>query len=215
MQEPLAGQPGIAARPARGLLAPVLACAAVLAFFALQVVLQGPMTRLDQDITFYLATHRQAWLSHAMLLVSNSHGTEKLLGAAVLLGLWRFQRRDPGAVRMLAVVPAGMLLNVGLKNLFQRPRPTLEEPLVHLSTYSFPSGHAVASTVFYGALCALVFMHTRSAALRALAVVLCMAMVLLVTFSRVYLGAHYLSDVVAGVSVGLLCLLLFTRFARR
>jgi membrane-associated phospholipid phosphatase len=214
MQQPLAGEPGIA-RPTRWRLAPVLACAAVLFFFALQLVLQGPMTRIDQDLTLYLATHRQAWLSHAMLLVSNSHGTEKLLGVTVLLGLWRFGRRDLGAVRLLAVVPAGMLLNVGLKNLFQRPRPTLEEPLVQLSTYSFPSGHAVASTVFYGALCALVFMHTRSTGLRVLAVALGIAMVLLVTFSRVYLGAHYLSDVVAGVSVGLLCLLLFLRFVRR
>lgn len=214
MQEPLAREPRIA-RPYRSLLVPALACVAVLVFFALQLLLQGPMMHIDQEITFHLATRRQAWLSHAMLLVSNSHGTGKLLGATVLLALWRVWRRDPGAVRTLAVVPAGMLLNVGLKNLFQRPRPTLEEPLVHLSTYSFPSGHAVASTVFYGALCSLVFMHTRSPVLRALAVVLCMAMVLLVTFSRVYLGAHYLSDVVAGVSVGLLCLLVFMRFARR
>jgi undecaprenyl-diphosphatase len=108
-----------------------------------------------------------------------------------------------------------MLLNVGLKHLFQRPRPILDEPLVELVTYSFPSGHAVASTVFYGAACALVCTHVRSPALRVLAVGAAIAMVLLVTFSRVYLGAHYLSDVVAGVAVGLASLLLFLRWRAR
>ena len=108
-----------------------------------------------------------------------------------------------------------MLLNVGLKNVFTRPRPVFEEPLVHLSTFSFPSGHAVASTVFYGALCALVLAHARSPAARAAAIVATVVMVLLVCFSRVYLGAHYLSDVVAGVCVGTLCLLPFLRLASR
>jgi membrane-associated phospholipid phosphatase len=102
-----------------------------------------------------------------------------------------------------------MLLNVALKNLFLRPRPLLDDPLVRLATLSFPSGHAVASTVFYGAACALVFALTGSRVLRAAALAGAAAMVLLVTFSRVYLGAHYLSDVVAGVAVGLVCLCLF------
>jgi undecaprenyl-diphosphatase len=63
--------------------------------------------------------------------------------------------------------------------------------------------------VFYGALCAVVFARWRSRAVRALAVGLATLMVLLVTLSRVYLGAHYLSDVVAGVAVGAICLALF------
>jgi membrane-associated phospholipid phosphatase len=81
--------------------------------------------------------------------------------------------------------------------------------LVQLTTFSFPSGHAVASTVFYGAICALVFTRVRSPVLRVLAAVLAVVMVLLVTFGRIYLGAHYLSDVIAGVAVGMLCLALF------
>jgi undecaprenyl-diphosphatase len=85
----------------------------------------------------------------------------------------------------------------------------LQDPLVHLLTLSFPSGHAAASTVFYGALCALVFARWRSRAIRAMALGFAAGMVLLVMFSRVYLGAHYASDVVAGVAVGGICLTLF------
>lgn len=193
----------------RRLLAPVIVCVAIFALLALQVILQGALTRVDQEITLFFATRRQQWLTQLTLAVAAAHETLKLLGVTALLAMWRIWRRDLLSVKLLAVVPVGMLLNVGLKNLIQRPRPTLEEPLVQLTTYSFPSGHAVASTVFYGALCALVFVHARTPVLRWLAALAGVAMVLLVSFSRVYLGAHYLSDVVAGMAVGTLCLLLF------
>jgi undecaprenyl-diphosphatase len=196
-------------------LAPVLACLAVVMLLALQVMTQGPMTRIDEAVTLFLASHRQPWLIQLMLWISDAHETLKLLAIAALVALWRGWRHDRAALRLLPVVPAGMLLNVGLKHLMQRPRPDLPEPLVHLVTYSFPSGHAVASTVFYGAMAALVFSHVRSPALRALAGVVAVVMVLLVTFSRVYLGAHYLSDVIAGVAVGIVCLILFLRWPPR
>lgn len=205
----------MSAVPQARVLAPALACAAILLFLALQVILQGPLTRVDQEVTLFFALRRQEWLTRFTLFFADAHDTVRVLAATALIAMWRFWRRDLRDVRLLAVVPAGMLLNVALKHLFQRPRPVLEEPLVHISTFSFPSGHAVASTVFYGALCALVFAHTRSPALRALAVLAAMVMVLLVSFSRVYLGAHYLSDVIAGAAVGLACLLLFLRYVRR
>lgn len=198
----------------RPLLA-VAACIAVIAFLAAQVLLAGPVTHVDLQVTTWLAGHRQPWLTPFMLFVADAHETLKLLAATALLGMvlaWRRHWRD---LRLLAVVPAGMLLNVALKHLFARPRPVLPEPLVQITTFSFPSGHAVASTVFYGMLCMLLFAHTRSRARRVLALGIAAAMVLLVTFSRVYLGAHYLSDVVAGAAEGLALLLLFARFVRR
>lgn len=193
----------------------VLACLLVLALLASQVLLNGPFTRLDLDISLWLAAHRVPWLTQAAMVVSDLHQTRKVLAVTALLVAWRAWRRDWGSVRALGVVPAGMLLNVGLKHAFQRARPSLDEPLVHIVTYSFPSGHAVASTVFWGMGCALVCLHARSRALRAAAVLVAAMMVLAVCFTRVYLGAHYLSDVIAGVAVGTLCVLGFLRFAGR
>lgn len=188
------------------MLAAVVACLLVLALLTQQLLMQGAMTRIDESVTLFLAANRQGWLTRLMLWIADAHETVKLLAVTALIAMWRFWRHDRAALRILAVVPAGMLLNVALKNLLQRPRPSLPEPLVHLATYSFPSGHAVASTVFYGAVCALVFTRVRSPALRWLAAVGGVVMVLLVTFSRVYLGAHYLADVIAGVAVGTVCL---------
>jgi undecaprenyl-diphosphatase len=197
------------ARIARGRLALVLACVLLVAGLALQVWTEGPVTRLDQAVTLWLALHRSPVLTRAMLFVSAAHQTGKLLAVTALLGGWLAIRRDWAALPRLLVVPTGMLLNAGLKNVFQRPRPHLEHPLVQLATLSFPSGHAAASTVFYGALCALVFAHTRSAAARRFTLAAAGVKVPLVMFSRVYLGAHYVSDVVAGAAVGAICLALF------
>lgn len=190
-------------------LALVVACLLLVTVLGLQVWTDGPVTRLDADLTHWLAGRRQPWLTRAMLLVSEAHQTVRLLAVTALVAAWLAIRRDWPLLPRLLVVPAGMLLNAGLKQLFMRPRPQLDDPLVQLATLSYPSGHAVASTVFYGAACALVFARCRGPVARTLAVVAAVAMVLVVMFSRVYLGAHYLSDVVAGAAVGSLCLVLF------
>lgn len=187
------------------------ACLLLVAVLAWQVMTGGVLATLDLRLTLWLASHRQGWLTQAMLAVSELHRTLCILGATAAVAAWLLWRRRRREALALAVIPAAMLLNVGMKNVVQRLRPALEEPLVHLSTFSFPSGHAVASTVFYGTLCGIALAHLRSPPARAAAIAAAAAMVLLVTFSRVYLGAHYLSDVVAGVAVGVAWLLLARR----
>jgi membrane-associated phospholipid phosphatase len=163
------------------------------------------LAAFDQQVTQFLHARRTPWVTGIMLFVSNAHETIPILAAAVILAMWRWVRADRAGAMSLAVVPMGQLLNVGLKHAFQRARPVVTEPLVHLATYSFPSGHAVASTLFYGTVCALVLQRVKSRAWRVMAAVGAIAMILLVTSSRVYLGAHYLSDVIAGVAVGAAC----------
>jgi undecaprenyl-diphosphatase len=182
-------------------------CLAVFALLAAQVLRHGPLLALDQDASNWIAMHRSAGLARAMVLVSELHETVKLLAATALLALWRGARRDWGAVRALLVVPAGMLLNVGVKHVFQRVRPGWADPAVQLATYSFPSGHAVASTLFYGTVCVLALEHIRSPWRRRIAAAVAAGMVLLVAFSRVVLGVHYPVDVVAGMALGGACLL--------
>lgn len=192
----------------------ITAALAVFLVLALLLAFGSTLAAFDQQVTQLLHARRTPWLSRAMLFVADAHETVRVLAATVLLASWFLYRGDRAAAGMLAVVPAGQLLNVGLKHLFQRARPVVPEPLVHLATYSFPSGHAVSSTLFYGTLCALVLQRVRSPAWRVAAVAGAVAMVLLVSFSRVYLGAHYLSDVVAGIAVGTACVVAVLRWGR-
>ena len=187
----------------------MLACLAVVALLLVQVLTHGPALELDQEVSGFFAAHRGAALTAVMLAVSTVHETLHVLIAAAAIASWRAWRRDWGSARLLLVVPAAMLLNVGLKNLIHRARPAWSDPLVQLATYSFPSGHAVASTVFYGMCCALVLAHARSRLHRGLALAGAVFMVLLVGASRVVLGAHYPSDVLAGMALGLFCVLAF------
>jgi len=104
---------------------------------------------------------------------------------------------------LVVVAVAGRLtLNALMKLAFQRARPAFDDPLLTLATYSFPSGHVAGSTIFYGLLVAAVFARTKKPQRRALAIVGAALAIALVAFSRMLLGVHYLSDVVAAFAEG-------------
>ena len=116
------------------------------------------------------------------------------------------RKRFRWAVYLLVNASGGELLNMELKRYFERARPALAEMLRLTDGYSFPSGHAMGSTVMIGgltylALRALITWRQKSAAIAFGA-----TFVVSVAASRVYLGVHWLSDIGAGVSAGLLWL---------
>ena len=106
----------------------------------------------------------------------------------------------------LAIIGA---LNQILKNIVQRPRPT-EYRLINQSGYSFPSGHSMASVAFYGFLIYLIFKKVKNKKVRN-TVIFCLALlILLIGISRIYLGVHYTSDVLAGFLISVSYLMIFT-----
>jgi undecaprenyl-diphosphatase len=138
-----------------------------------------------------------------MLFVTYWHQQSGILVMAALLALYlRKHQAVYWFAALWAAVPGGMILNVLLKYTFQRARPIFDEPLVTLATYSFPSGHASGATLFYGFLAAYLVCALPRPGARAAVGVLALFMVALVALSRVYLGAHYLSDVLAGIAFG-------------
>ena len=109
--------------------------------------------------------------------------------------------------RFLAVVVTmggGSLLNILLKHFFHRQRPVLENPLVTLSSFGFPSGHTMGATLFYGLLALLIAHSTRWGwSHRIFAFCGAALLIGLVGVSRIYLGAHYLTDVLGAIALGL------------
>src|SRR5439155_11271838 len=93
----------------------------------------------------------------------------------------------------------GMLINLVLKAAYERLRPHFDDPLLVLTTFSFPSGHAAGAVLFYGVLAAFLVSRFYDWRARAACVAGAVGAVALVGFSRMYLGAHYLSDVLAAV----------------
>lgn len=151
------------------------------------------------DAPIMLAIHSlsQPWLDTAFKLVTETAGP--LVAIAVLITavlLWR-QRQWIMALLFPISFVGVVVLNTLLKAVFSRPRPTLFPPLVTETSYSFPSGHAMSAIAFYGLL-ALVLWHHRHYGWAILAGI----WVPLVALSRVYLGVHYPSDVLASLTLG-------------
>ena len=122
------------------------------------------------------------------------------LVAAIVL--WRKRLRTELELLLLAAIGAE-ILTVGLKLGFERERPFFPDPLATESTYSFPSGHASVSLAVYGTIGYILARHASTRGKQFAALAGAAVLVLLIGFSRLYLGVHYLSDVIAGFSLGL------------
>jgi membrane-associated phospholipid phosphatase len=102
----------------------------------------------------------------------------------------------------IAVVGSGLLLNGLLKSTFMRPRPIFLNPILLENGYSFPSGHAMAAMIAYGLLAYLVCLGLKKWRTRLLVILGFAVLISLIGLSRLVLGAHYPSDVVAGFAAG-------------
>lgn len=106
------------------------------------------------------------------------------------------------------------ILNQILKHIFQRPRPT-EYRIIDESGYSFPSGHSMVSMAFYGFLIYLIYKNVKNTYLKWGLITLLSVLIALIGLSRIYLGVHYTSDVIAGFLVSVSYLIIFTHFLPR
>lgn len=102
----------------------------------------------------------------------------------------------------LTVLGGALLLNGAIKEFYMRARPSQIEPLVKIGGYSFPSGHSMGSIIIYGGLLFLMIRLLRSNGLKVLLSVFFFTLILLIGLSRVYVGVHFPSDVIAGFSLG-------------
>lgn len=100
------------------------------------------------------------------------------------------------------------LLNQLLKNIIKRPRPVIGGG--KFSGYSFPSGHAMVSMAFYGLLIYLVFSSNLNKKVKILLITCLSLIILLIGFSRIYLGAHYITDVLSGFTSSIFYLTIYT-----
>ena len=117
--------------------------------------------------------------------------------------LW-IRKRQRWAIYLAVTAGGGALLNLEFKRYFERARPALAEMLRRAHGYSFPSGHAMGSTVVAGALAYLAVRSLRTWRQKAAAIAFAVTFIVAVAASRVYLGVHWLSDIGAGISCGLL-----------
>lgn len=175
----------------RGAAALVAALALVLAIALLQR--WGIVTDLNRGLMGTAGEAREGGAAvtlfmQAASLVGDTAGRLVLLGV-VCIGLWLVGRRRE-ALWFTATILGGMLLNMGLKQIFAAPRPDLLPHLDIVHSYSFPSGHAAGTLILFGAIAML--------GRRRADWIIALFLILAIGISRVWLGVHWPSDVTAG-----------------
>ncbi|MEO7184041.1 MAG: phosphatase PAP2 family protein [Rhodoferax sp.] len=162
-----------------------------------------PLTLLDAQIATWFHMHTTPSLTYFMWGVSYIYGVLGISVGALLFGAFLVRKREWFWLKYLVLaVLGGMLLNVLIKDIFGRTRPTFSDPILSLASYSFPSGHVAGTTLLYGVIAVFITSRIDSRALRASVVFFTLCMITLVALSRLYLGAHFLSDVVAAFAEG-------------
>jgi membrane-associated phospholipid phosphatase len=188
-----------------------VASALLFAAVAYDVVTNGLLSEQDVQVVAWLHVHGSAALDALLTWASFSGGPAITSAyASILIVAYLARRRIVAALAIGTTVYGAALFNIAVKHLVQRGRPALEDPVMTVPTYSFPSGHAAASTVFGGLICVLVWRSGFRGLRGGIAIACMVAWIALVGVSRVYLGLHYPTDVVAGTAEGLLWLMAWT-----
>jgi undecaprenyl-diphosphatase len=164
----------------------------------------GTTQAFDDAVMRWMAAHQTKVLQTAMLEIT-SLGTGTVVGMIVFIAgmfLWLNQHKH-SAILLVAATLGGMVLDNLLKIGFNRPRPHVFQWGTYAVSSSFPSGHAMSSVIVYGTVAYLAARLQRNVASRILTMTFAAVMIVLICASRLYLGVHYPSDVLAGVIVGL------------
>src|SRR5262249_40629723 len=140
-------------------------------------------------------------IMYVVTFLGNGETLIVLAAVAVLIVLIAGRHAD--ALLLVLALVASELFIQGLKFAVQRPRPPLEDARIVQGGFSFPSGHAALSATFYGTIAYLLILHVmRRELLRVVVGSTAALLVLTIGVSRIYLGVHYPSDVLAGWAVG-------------
>ncbi len=167
----------------------------------------------DSTLTHFIYLFRSPFMTTIMRDIT-FFGGQILLGSAVIVTiLFLLKKHKKDALVFAFILFFGIGLNLLLKDMFQRPRPDIV-PLVHETSYSFPSGHAMNSFIFYTCLSFFIFRRFKNKQLKIMLICGSALLIFLIGLSRIYLGVHYPSDVIAGYTAGLCWFVMVLLFDR-
>ena len=167
-------------------------------------VSSGKTQAFDDAVMHWVGLHQFPMLQAFMLEITALATASVVTAIVVISGMFLWLNKHKHSAILLGTAALGaIVLNNLLKLGFDRPRPTIFQWGTHPVSSSFPSGHAMSASVVYFTVAYLAARLQRKRAARVLTMMIAVAMVVSISLSRVYLGVHYPSDVLAGVTIGL------------
>jgi membrane-associated phospholipid phosphatase len=193
----------------------LLLIALIIFVYAARMVFIVQGSRFDENVFKAVAPYTSPGVSSFMRFITFL-GKHTLLIPLnlLLLGYFIYKKHRWFAIRIAALSLSSVVLSFSLKAYFQRERPEVQL-IGDISGYSFPSGHALISVVFYGLFIHIAWHEVKQKWLRTLLIISLIILIFLISFSRIYLRVHYASDVIAGLSVGFIWVVLSLRAIHR
>ncbi|WP_084727506.1 phosphatase PAP2 family protein [Rhodococcoides yunnanense] len=154
---------------------------------------------MDSDVLQWMVEHRVGWLTDAFWVITTIGNTFAMavLATVTVLVLLRLGRRTDAVMVAGAMLTGFAAMNL-LKLYFSRDRPLIPDRLVDITTHSFPSGHAMMSAILATTVTAVMLRSTDSWLRNPFVLALPAIASVLIGVSRIYLGAHWTTDVLAG-----------------
>src|ERR1700693_308923 len=180
-------------------------------------LIEGDVSAMDNAILLGVAKKRTPWLTISAVDVTalGSITLVVLFSAFTLLVLLVLRDRI-GALQLLAASAGAGILTMVTKNVIERIRPEEAQQLIVVSGFSYPNGHSVSTSALYLTIAIIAGRHVQHSGTRAAIFLAVSVVVIMVGASRVYLGVHYATDVISGISLGAAWALVlagfFTRF---
>ncbi|MBB5912376.1 undecaprenyl-diphosphatase [Nocardia transvalensis] len=188
---------------------------AVVAVLTAGVTTRGGATHMDRPTMEWAVAHRTDGLTPVVRIVTDLGGTVAMTAVAVAACAWFAWRRRRYPMLVTAAVSVGALVTVTvMKALVGRRRPPVEH-LVTVESHSFPSGHTLGSTAVVGTVAALLALSLRRRAARIAVGAAAVLFTLAIGLSRIYLGVHWPTDVLAGWALGALWIIAGVTAVRR
>ena len=170
---------------------------------------------MKQDITFYNILKKyfiKDTITPYMKIITNFGGATCLITITILL-LIIVKNKKIGLLTLTNLVTI-TILNQVLKFILRRPRPT-EFRIINETGYSFPSGHSMISMAFYGFLIYLIYKNINNKYLKTTLIIILSLLIIAIGISRIYLGVHYVSDVIGGFLISISYLIVYIKLIKK
>lgn len=156
---------------------------------------------IDRPINQLVTTIRQPWLNQVMRFITLTANWQIIVWATVLATtLLAMAKKERYMMAIILSVSVGLLFTEGMKTIVSRPRPPIENALILQGGYAYPSGHSYFAMVFYGLITYFWVRHFRDWRIKIIIGMLGVGFGVMIGISRIYLGVHWATDVLAGMT---------------
>lgn len=175
-----------------------------------EILYRNELDTIDLEIYHMVSIYISGTMTFVMKIFTTIGSQYVIIPLTLILTLYCWMKKE-NFIGFMIPINLGLitLLNVLLKNIVQRPRPS-DIALIRETGYSFPSGHSMVSMAFYGFLIYLIHRYVKDSHKSNLLILLLTVLIMSIGLSRIYLGVHYASDVVSGFLLSVSYLIVFT-----